>query len=149
MALDTTPNFQLPLPDQQERLTPNLAALAYRLDDILASISGISSRAYFFGRNARISNAYLRMIDGGSSNLSGYPITAAGNIVLLAGTMQRNTTSTIEIWKRGGGAPITTLSFVNQTFSVGVVSVPVILGDQIQCRTNGTSWWPQILVAVI
>jgi hypothetical protein len=35
VPLNTTPNFKLPLPELQERLTPPLVALAYRLDEVL------------------------------------------------------------------------------------------------------------------
>jgi len=35
VPVDTTPKWQLPLPDVQVKLTPALAALAYRLDDLL------------------------------------------------------------------------------------------------------------------
>lgn len=37
MPLNTTTKYRLPLPDVQEKLTPILAALAWRLDEVLQS----------------------------------------------------------------------------------------------------------------
>lgn len=105
---------------------------------------------YVFGRNGPIvTNQWLRIVDGLPSNTTGIVVPLAGNIIAVAAAMSAAATCTIEVRKKGGGAPLVSLPFVAQLKNKVDVSIPVVSLDELQVYVNGgPARHPSVVVLV-
>lgn len=128
-------------------------AMVDKIDELLKYIetNAVSSNVtgHFFGRNALITNAYLRGPGNVPSNLSGSPIQAAGNLIAIAASTNTNSTCVFEIRVKGNPVALGTITFVAQTFGSTILAAPVILGDKLQCRVVGGPADRPTVIAVV
>jgi len=103
---------------------------------------------YAFSRSAPISNAYLRLVDGTPSNLTGYPIFKNSTVRFISVAVNAASVCTIEIYRSGAIAPIDTLA-LNGTFATKVSAATIPAGDQLQARVlGGPAFRPVVTVIV-
>lgn len=91
---------------------------------------------YLFGRNANISDAYLRTASGNPSNLTGYPVRNISTIVAFSISVAAASICTVELYQLGVLLPIDTLA-LNGTFNTKLSGVAIAPGSQLACRISG------------
>lgn len=128
-------------------------AMVNKLDEIMKSIETNATSSnivpHNFGRNALITNAFLRGPGNIPSNVTGSPVHAASNLITIAAVTRSNSTCVFEIRVKGNPVALGTVIFVNQTFGSTILAVPVVAGDQIQCRVVGGPADRPSVVAVV
>ena len=103
---------------------------------------------YVFARDANSTNAYLRMVDGIPSNLSGYPMFKASTVRFITVNTRTASNCTIEIYRSGSAVPIDTL-VLNGTYAHKVSTAAIPAGEGLQCRVlGGPARTPTVTVIV-
>lgn len=91
---------------------------------------------YAFARSAPITNAYLRLVDGTPSNLTGYPIFKNSTVRFISVAVNAASVCTVEIYRSGSAVPVDTLA-LNGTFATKVSTAAIPAGEQLSARING------------
>lgn len=111
-------------------------------DDIRGKWLGSHRIPVIAGRKGRAKNAYLRLIDGQASNLTGYRMPRTATIVALTAQTRDNETWILRVRKNGDPTDIASLAITNAAGGHDTaVDIDVEEGDRIQLFAETTSFF--------
>jgi len=137
-AFTITPDISVPTTNVSDGSMTIVGGILYVRDTTRGKWLSLERKFLTAGRNANVSNAYLRIDQQVPSNITGYRALRDGTITGLWAQTRANETWTFQIRRNGTVVAIASLSIIAASGNVDTaVNVDVNAGDEIQFYASG------------